>query len=52
MSYLASKFAMDENVAYDLLALFIKTTLVDKGKSPPHKVVNRKDGGYLFSLSG
>ncbi len=42
MPYLASKFAMD-NMAYDLLALFTKTTLVDKGKSPPLTVVNCKD---------
>jgi hypothetical protein len=31
--YLTSKLAMDE-VAYGLLALLTKTTLVDKGKSP------------------
>lgn len=43
MPYLASKFAMDEDVVYDLLALLAKTTPIDKGKPPPPKVINRKN---------
>jgi hypothetical protein len=41
--YLASKLTMDEEVVYGLLALFAKTTPIDKGKTPPPKVINRED---------
>jgi hypothetical protein len=40
MPYLASKLTMDEKVVYGLLALLAKTTLIDKGKTLPPKVVN------------
>jgi hypothetical protein len=43
MPYLASKFAMDEDVVYNLLALLAKITPIDKGKPPPPKVINRKN---------
>jgi hypothetical protein len=35
--------SQDENVVYGLLALLTKTTPVDKGKTPPPKVVNSKN---------
>jgi len=43
MPYLASKFAMDEDVVYNLLALLAKITPIDKGKPPPPKVINHKN---------
>lgn len=43
MPYLASKLKMDVNVVYGLLALLAKTTPIDKGKTPPPKVINSKN---------
>jgi hypothetical protein len=39
----SGKFAMDEKVVYGLFTLLTKTTSVDKNKSQPPQVVNRKD---------
>jgi hypothetical protein len=36
-------FYEDEKVVYGLLALFAKTTSIDKGKTPPPKVINCED---------
>jgi hypothetical protein len=41
--FLASKFALDEEVVYGLLAILAETTPIDKGKPPPPKVINRKN---------
>jgi hypothetical protein len=34
---------MNENVVYSLLALFAKTTPIDRGKTPPPEVINHED---------
>jgi hypothetical protein len=43
VSYLTSKLKMNEKVVYGLLAFLAKTTPIDRGKTPPLKVVNHKN---------
>ncbi len=43
MPYLASKLTMDVDMVDGLLALFAKTTPIDRGKTPPPEVINHED---------
>jgi hypothetical protein len=38
-----AKLPMDKRVVYDFLTLLAKTILIDKGKTSPLKVINRKN---------